>query len=106
MGESENSQLNELTAGEKDGASPNIAGPAIPASPADEALTELEKRVKALEEKPKDTQDKLYALSGIVGGVGVNVIGFYATQVYDQRSRTTEQLDRERGVIATQTADG
>ena len=64
---------------------------------------EADARVKALEDKkPKDLWDKISAVSGIVAGVIVAAIGFYATQVYDQRSRTAEQLDRGRGVIATE----
>jgi S1-C subfamily serine protease len=61
----------------------------------------VEERLTALEAKPpKDIWDKIAALSSLAGGVLVAAIGFYATQIYDKRSRDAEQLDRERGVIA------
>jgi S1-C subfamily serine protease len=53
-------------------------------------------------ERKKDVWDKVSALSGIVTGVLVALIGFYATQVYDGRSRDTERQDRQRGVAAVE----
>jgi hypothetical protein len=52
--------------------------------------------------KQKDIWDKLGALSGIVSGILVALIGFYATYIYDQRSRDAEESQRNRSTIATE----
>lgn len=66
----------------------------------------LEQRLQDLEDqlknKPKDIWDKISASSGILAGAIVAGMGFYATQVYDQRSRVADRADRERGVVAAE----
>src|SRR5260221_6424312 len=68
------------------------------------SLHDLSERVKSLEEKKteKDFWDKLSSVSGIASGVLVAAIGFYATQIYDNRSREADREDRNRNVIATE----
>jgi hypothetical protein len=67
-------------------------------------IANLEVRLKKIEDKlerpPKDIWDKFNALSGILSGVLVAVIGFYATQVYDRRSKEAERSEKERNVAA------
>jgi hypothetical protein len=69
---------------------------------------DLESRIKKIEgdlkRPPKDFWDKLNTLSGIIAGVFVAAIGFYATQVYDKRSRDAEQDDKNRSVVAVSVA--
>src|SRR5207302_990706 len=76
----------------------------MPKEPAslDELDARLERLEIAAETRGKDFWDKLGTLSGLVTGVLVAVIGFYATEVYDQRSRATERQDRERNVVAVE----
>jgi S1-C subfamily serine protease len=65
---------------------------------------DLEGRVRKLEDEikrpQKDFWDKLDAGSSIVAGIIVAVIGFYATNVYDSRSKELDRLDRSRNVVA------
>jgi hypothetical protein len=50
----------------------------------------------------KDFWDRLNTLSGVISGVLVAAIGFYATQVYDKRSREAERQDADRSVVAVE----
>src|SRR5262249_51821242 len=62
-------------------------------------LGELRKKV----EKPtKDSWDKLAALSGLVSGVVVALIGFYATNVYNRRQRAVEEHRKDQEVLIAQ----
>jgi hypothetical protein len=62
------------------------------------SLEELEARIGKLEDQvkhpPKDTWDKLGAISGLASGVLVALIGFYATNLYDRHSKRAEESDR------------
>jgi S1-C subfamily serine protease len=63
----------------------------------DARLTKLEEAIKR---PSKDVWDRVNAASGIIGGVLVAGIGFYATEVYDKRSKEAEDRDRGRNVVA------
>lgn len=43
--------------------------------------------------EPKDFWDKLEAVSGIISGLAVALIGFYATNLYNKRQKEAEQRD-------------
>jgi S1-C subfamily serine protease len=69
-------------------------------------LRELSARVSKLEHDvkhpDKDAWDKLSAMSGIASGILVALIGFYATNLYDRHSKQSEELDRQRGLVAVE----
>ena len=73
------------------------------------SVADLDRRLTAIEKKPKDGWDKLTALSGVLsagagllGGILIASIGFYATNIYDQRSKESEREQRSRSTIATE----
>jgi hypothetical protein len=67
-------------------------------------IQNLEARIKCVETRlshpKKDAWDRINALSGIITGILVAGIGFYATNIYDKRSREAEQNDKDRSVVA------
>ena len=77
-----------------------------PRSPSSGAPESLEQRLKVLEDgaasKRKDIWDKLGVLSGLITGLLVAFIGFYATNIYDKRSKDAELSQQARSTIATE----
>lgn len=70
-------------------------------------LNEIEQRLAKLETeksepKSKDLWDKIGVFSGLMSGLIVAAIGFYATYVYDERSKETEKEQKARSTIATE----
>jgi S1-C subfamily serine protease len=65
---------------------------------------QIEERLSKIEEdlkKPKkDIWDRLDTVSGIISGLIIALIGFYATSIYDQRSKEAERQDRGRSITA------
>ena len=68
----------------------------------DEALSELKKKV---DKPPKDIWDKLSAISGILSGVLIALIGIYATQAFNRRQLAAQDLQkaRELSILEVQT---
>src|SRR5262245_50269108 len=62
-------------------------------------IAELRKKV---EKPPKDTWDKLAAMSGFVSGIIVVLIGFYATNVYNRRQKASEDRRKDQEVLISQ----
>jgi S1-C subfamily serine protease len=63
--------------------------------------------LKALQrpEKPapkKDVWDKFATISGLLSGILVAGIGFYATEIYDRRSRDVELAEKQRNTVAVE----
>lgn len=69
-------------------------------------LRDLDARVSKLEvdiqHPKKDGWDKLGAVSGLASGILVALIGFYATNIYDTRSKEVEEADRKRNIVANE----
>ncbi|RDI53626.1 S1 family peptidase [Microvirga subterranea] len=73
----------------------------------DLSISNLSDKLKALEEKvsqpkPKDKWDKFAALSTLISGLTVAFIGFYATNIYDSRSKELDQSQKQRSTIASE----
>jgi S1-C subfamily serine protease len=64
--------------------------------------TELAELRKKIERPPKDTWDKLAALSGLGSGIIVALIGFYATNVYNRRQKATEERRKDQELLIAQ----
>jgi S1-C subfamily serine protease len=71
----------------------------------EERIKTLEQQVESLEKKPKDTWDKLNAVSGLISGGFVAIIGIIATFLYNERQRKNakEQKQREIAILQAQT---
>jgi S1-C subfamily serine protease len=62
-------------------------------------VTELRRKV----EKPKkDAWDKMTAISGLVSGLAVALIGFYATNVYNRRQRQSDERRKDQELLIAQ----
>lgn len=72
-----------------------------------EVKLDLEILKQKIERPPKDFWDKLGAVSTLVGGVLVALVGGFATQVYNVRQQASEAARRERelAVIQVQTVE-
>ncbi len=62
-------------------------------------LAELRRKV---EKPPKDVWDKVSAISGLISGLTVALIGFYATNVYNRRQRELEEHRRDQELLVSQ----
>ena len=71
----------------------------------EERITELEKHISSLEEKPKDVWDILNSVSGLISGGLVAVIGIIATYIYNDRQtrNSADQKQRELKILRVQT---
>lgn len=70
--------------------------------PLDQIQRDLTDLKKKLEKPPKDTWDKLTAMSGLISGVIVALIGFYATNVYNRRQKATEDRRKDQELLISQ----
>src|SRR5262245_20711059 len=50
----------------------------------------------------KVIRDKFSTVSGLLSGIMVAGIGFYATQIFDQRSRDLELAEKQRNTVAVE----
>jgi Trypsin-like peptidase domain len=55
-----------------------------------------------VEKPPKDAWDKVSAVSSLVSGLTVALIGFYATNVYTRRQRLTEEHRKGQELVISQ----
>lgn len=76
-----------------------LASPAVAAATIEDRLAAVEKR---LGEPTKDFWDKLDAASGLVSGIMVALIGFYATGIYNKRQKAAEERRRDQEVLIAQ----
>lgn len=65
----------------------------------DDELADLQRKVA---KPPKDEWDKLSALSPLISGVVVALIGLYATTLYNRRQRDNEQRMKAQEVTISQ----
>ncbi len=84
--------------------SPNTAPPKdFQIEPAFDTLrNEVAELRKKIEKPPKDIWDKLAAISGLISGLAVALIGFYATNVYNRRQRQSEERRKEQELLISQ----
>ena len=68
-------------------------------------LNAVEAKVEKSQKKPKDLWDKLQALSGLISGGVVALIGILATYVYNRRQQINEKSrsQRELSILQVQT---
>jgi hypothetical protein len=52
--------------------------------------------------KKKDFWDKVDAVSGIISGIAVALIGFYATSVYSRRQKEAEERQKDQEILVSQ----
>ncbi len=57
---------------------------------------------KKVEKPPKDVWDKLTALSGVISGIMVALIGFYATNVYNRRQQAIAERRKDQELLISQ----
>lgn len=68
----------------------------------EERIKTIEQQVKSLEKKPKDIWDKLNAISGLVSGGLVAIIGILATFLYNERQRKNSEEQKQREIAISQ----
>jgi S1-C subfamily serine protease len=68
----------------------------------DTLLAEVAELRRKVEKPPKDAWDKLTAVSGMVSGLAVALIGFYATNVYNRRQRLSEERRKDQELLISQ----
>jgi hypothetical protein len=68
----------------------------------DSLRSELAELRGKLNNRPKDIWDKLTALSGIISGVVVALIGFYATNVYSRRQKASDDSRKDHELLVAQ----
>lgn len=66
----------------------------------EERIRILEQKVQSLENKPKDFWDKLSAISALVSGLTIALIGYWATNTYKQREIAISQVQIVRDLMA------
>ncbi|MES2444770.1 MAG: serine protease [Pseudomonadota bacterium] len=76
-----------------------LATPAFAVLTIEERLARIEKRSA---EPVKDFWDKLAAASGLVSGIMVALIGFYATGIYNKRQKAAEERRRDQEILVAQ----
>ena len=93
------------------GAAPIAAAQSAAATPpsapqAERALDALQAEVAELRRKvekpPKDIWDKVTAVSGVASGLAVALIGFYATNVYNRRQRSSDERRKDQELKVSQ----
>jgi S1-C subfamily serine protease len=97
---------------------PQASPSATVTGPPREVSAVIEKRLEALEREsldlkqklikpPKDRWDKLAAISTLISGIVVALIGFYATSVYNRRQKEAEdhRKDQELTISQVQTVE-
>lgn len=80
---------------------------ATPTLSVEERLTKAESEIVALQKNPKDNWDKLNAISGLITGGLVAIIGIIATYLYNERQRSTleTQKQNELNILKAQTVN-
>lgn len=77
-----------------------------------ERLDEMEKRIAELEQQPyqphKDFWDKVGAISGLLSGLLIAIVGGFATYVYQERQRSSQEAhnEQQRTILQVQTVQG
>ncbi len=75
---------------------------AVPPNPLDALQAEVAEIRKKIDKPPKDAWDKISAVSGLVSGVVVALLGFYATNVYNRRQRQAEERRKDQELVIAQ----
>jgi hypothetical protein len=65
----------------------------------EERIKKLEQRVQSLEKKPKDFWDKLSAISALISGLTIALIGYWATNTYKRREIAISQVQIVRDLM-------
>ncbi|MEX3982145.1 serine protease [Paraburkholderia sp. EG287A] len=81
--------------------------PAQDRQPLDSLRAEVADIKKKVEKPPKDNWDKLAAVSNLISGVVVAILGFYATNVYNRRQKLSDERrkDQELRIAQVQTVE-
>jgi hypothetical protein len=89
-------------------AAPALPTGNVPASPSsndaqlDKLRDEFAELKRKVDKPPKDTWDKITAISGFASAIAVALIGFYATNLYNRRQKQSEERRKDQEVLLAQ----